>query len=144
MLFRSIGLLSMNLPIWENRTRALIKEKEALEEAMRLDAMDELNETREAVAQAFFRVRLAGRLAELYRDTLLPQAESVMEQAELDFRAEAASFSSVLETTIAYHNFLLAHRRAIADHGQAIAKLEKAIGTTAEPRVETPSTGGAQ
>ncbi|MCB2156263.1 TolC family protein [bacterium] len=132
-----IGLLNMNLPIWENRTRSLIKEKEAMEEAMRLDAMDELNEARRAVAKTFFAVQLTDRLATLYRDTLLPQAESVMGQAELDFRVDAASYSSVLETTLAYHNFLLAYHRAIADHGQAIGRLEKAVGSTAEARMES-------
>jgi len=134
-----IGIVSFNLPIWENRTRALIREKEAVEEAMKNQALEEANRTRKAVAQAWFQVRLTDRLERLYGDTLLPQAQSVMNQAEIDFRAEQSSFSNVIETTLAYHNFLLAWHRAVADHGQAIGRLEKALGTTAEPRPDETS-----
>jgi hypothetical protein len=75
---------------------------------------------------------LTGRLVDLYSQTLLPQADSVLRQAELDFRAELSSFSNVLETTLAWHNFTLAALRARADHGQAIGRLERAIGATAD------------
>lgn len=128
-----IGMFSMNLPIWEQRNQALIRQKEAMEEAMQLQALDELNRVRQGVAQAFFQVRLTGRLIELYDQTLLPQAEAVMRQAEAWFRSEQASFANVLETTLAWHNFMLARHRAVADHGQAIDRLERAIGTTAGP-----------
>ncbi len=127
-----IGMVSMNLPIWENRNRALIKEKKALEEASVAMALNELNTTRRAIATAYFQSTVTERLFDLYNDTLIPQADSVMQQAELDFRADAGSYSNVLESTLAYHNFLLARNRALADHGQAIGRLEKAIGTTAE------------
>lgn len=129
-----IGILSMNLPIWEQRTRALIREKKAMEEAARRQALETANRIRQAVAQTYFQVQLTNRLARLYAETLLPQAETVMRQAEIDFRNDQAAFSSLIETTLAYHNFLLAHQRAIADHGQAIGRLEKVLGTTAEPR----------
>lgn len=128
-----IGMLSMNLPIWEQRNRALIREKQAMEEAMELEALEELNQVRQAVAQAWFRARLTQRLAELYAQELLPQAEAIMRQSEMWYRGEQAAFSSVLETTMAWHNFTLAYHRAIAGHGQAIGQLERAIGATAEP-----------
>ncbi|MEN6625828.1 MAG: TolC family protein [Candidatus Sumerlaeia bacterium] len=136
MMGRSMNLIagSMNLPIWEQRNRALVREKEAMEEAMRRQALDETNAARKAVAEAYFQVSLTDRLAGLYARTLLPQAESVMRQVEIDFRNDQAEFASVIETTMAYHNFLLAYQRALADRGQAIGRLEKVLGTTAEPR----------
>jgi outer membrane protein TolC len=93
------------------------------------------------VAQAYFQVALSRRLVDLYGRTLLPQAESVMRQAEIDFRAGIVPFTSVLETTLAWHNFLLAHSRAQADLGQAIGRLEQVLGTTAEPRPEDAGEG---
>ena len=134
-----IGLFSMNLPIFQWRNQALIQEQKALEQAMRLDALTSLNEVRSAVAQTYFQVRLTDRLVNLYDETLLPQAESVMQQAEIFFRNDQASFSNVIETTLAYQNFTLARLRAVADHGQAIGRLERVLGTTAEPRSEEPS-----
>ncbi|MCL5270294.1 MAG: TolC family protein [bacterium] len=132
------GLGAINLPIWEQRNRALVREKQAAEEAMTREALEETNNTRKAVAQAYFEVSLTDRLVTLYAQVLLPQAEAVMRQVEIDFRADQAAFSSVLETTLAYHNFLLAYQRAAADHGQAIGRLEKVLGTTAESHDESP------
>lgn len=126
-----IGLFSMNLPIWEQRNRALIHEKEAVAEAMEQQAMNEVNDVRRGVARAYFAANLTGRLVHLYADTLLPQAESVMQQAELFFRNDQASFSSMIECTLAYHNFQLAYHRALADYGQSIGRLEQVIGGVA-------------
>lgn len=141
-----IGLFSMNLPIWEQRNRALIREKQAAEEAMKLQALDEVNQVRKGVAQADYQVRLTGRLVTLYEDTLLPEADSVMRQAEIDFRNGQTSFSSILETTLAWHNFTLAWLRARADHGQAIGRLERVLGATAQASLpeDLPQTPSAR
>jgi outer membrane protein TolC len=139
------GMVSMNLPIFVWRNNALIQEQKAMERAMRLDALDELNRVRAGVARAMFNVRLTQRLGALYDDTLLPQAQSVMEQAEVLYRNDGASFSNLIETTLAYQNFTLARLRVRADHGQAIGELERVLGTTAEARPpETPGPEAAK
>ncbi len=140
------GMVSMNLPIFVWRNNALIQEQKALERAMRLDALADLNRVRAGVARASFNVRLTERLVVLYEDTLLPQAQSVMDQAELLFRNDQASFSNLIETTLAYQNFTLARLRAQADHGQAIGELERLLGTTAEtrPSAEPPESDQSQ
>jgi len=135
-----MGMLTLNLPIYEWRNRALIEERRALERAMRFEALDELNAVRAGVAQAYFSVRLSERLLALYDETLLPQAAAVRDQAEAFYRADQAAFASVLETTLAHQNFTLARLRAQADHGQAIGQLERLLGTTAEPRPEVEET----
>ncbi|MGC9328369.1 MAG: TolC family protein, partial [Candidatus Hinthialibacter sp.] len=133
-----MGLFSMNLPIWEQRTQALIKEKEAAEQAARQQAMNETNQIRMAVAKTFFAVDLTKRLTLLYQKTLLPQAEAVMKQAEIYFRNDQASFSNLIEVTLAYHNFQLAYHRALADLGQSIGRLEQVLGTTADTESNAP------
>src|SRR5690606_26277264 len=114
----------------------MVQEQKALEQAMRMDALAELNDVRAAVARAYFNVRLTQRLVDLYDKTLLPQAQAVMDQAEIFFRSDQAAFANVVETTLAFQNFTLARARAVADHGQAIGELERVLGTTAEPRPE--------
>ncbi|OPZ15870.1 MAG: Outer membrane efflux protein [candidate division BRC1 bacterium ADurb.BinA364] len=128
------GAIGLELPIWEWRNRALEREKEALREAMEREAMGETNRLRAAVAAAWYRVRLAERLVALYENTLLPQADAAMRQAEAQYRAQLASLATVLESTLAWQNFQLALERARADRGQALVALERAIGTTAEAR----------
>ena len=129
-----MGMISFNLPIYEWRNRALVKEKKATEEMLWRAALEETNQVRQAVAKAYFEARSTGRLARLYAETLLPQAQAVVRQAEIDFRSDQSSFSNVIETTLAYHNFLLAYHRALADYGQAIGRLEQTLGSTAESR----------
>lgn len=129
-----MGMLSLRLPIWEWRNRAMIREREAMREAARQMQLDTLNTQRAAVASAWYAVRVNERLVTLYDATLLPQAESVMQQAELLFRTDQASYSNLLESTLAWHNFRLASVRARADLGIALGQLERAIGTTAEAR----------
>ena len=126
------GLFAMNLPIWEQRNQALIREKKAMEQAAWYEALQDTNQVRQVVTQTYFAVQLTRRLADLYADTLLPQSESVMHQAELFFRNGQASFSNLIESTLAFHNFQLAYHRALADHGQAIGRLEQVVGTTVE------------
>lgn len=135
-----MGMLTLNLPIYEWRNRAMIEEREAMERAMRFDSLDELNTLRAGVAQAWFTVRLSERLVELYDETLLPQAEAVLDQAEAFYRAGQAGFANVIETTLTHQNFTLARLRAQADHGQAIGQLERLLGTTAEARPEAEET----
>jgi len=131
-LYPVMAIGGMNLPIWEQRNRAVIREQQAEQEAARAMAMQELNEVRQSVAQAYFQARLSQRLRVLYANVLLPQAEAVMRQADVFFRYQDASFSNVIETTLAYHNFLLAYHRAVADYGQSLGRLERAIGATAQ------------
>jgi outer membrane protein TolC len=142
-----MAMASMNLPIWEQRNRALIRQKQVEEEAMRAMAIQDLNDVRQGVAEAYFQARLTQRLTDLYANVLLPQAESIMRQADVFFRYQDASFSNVIETTLAYHNFVLAYHRATADYGQALGRLERAIGATARaqaPASEPPVAGGAR
>lgn len=93
--------------------------------------MNETNQIRMAVAKTFFAVDMTERLTLLYKEMLLPQAETVMKQAEIYFRNDQASFSNLIEATLAYH-------RALADHGQSIGRLEQVLGTTADTESNAP------
>lgn len=135
------GMLSFNLPLWEWRNQAMVREKKAMREAAEWMAMEELNQLRRSVAGAWFDAKLSDRLIHLYEEALLPQAEAVMDQAEILFRSDQASFSNLLESTLAYHNFLLAHRRAISNYGQALGRLERVLGATAESKDMAMETG---
>lgn len=85
-------------------------------------------ETGARVREAYFRVRNTGRLVRLYRDELLPQAANSLEIAETWYRQGQGSFSDFVETQAASYNFQLALARARADHGKALARLERLAG----------------
>jgi len=128
------AMLGLTLPIWEHRNAARVREAEALREAAVAERMGRHAEIEAATARLYFRLSNAQRLVTLYRDSLIPQALQAMNAAEELFRAKQASFAATVETAATWYNFQLAYFRALADQGQATARLEQVLGTTAEPR----------
>ena len=124
---------AVNLPLWpwKNRGRARAAEASQAAAAARLESL--LNSTRAEVAEAFFRCRNAERLARLYADQLLPQAQRAMDTAESWHRQGVGSFSDYLETRAVWSNFQLAAARARADQGRFLARLESLVGRTLGP-----------
>ena len=118
----------LTLPIWLQADAAAIRRARQLERAASLERMDAIQRTRDGVARAWFQVGNAQRLSQLYRDVLVPRAAVAARTAEDLVATGKGNLGGVLETIAVYHNFRLAAARARADHGRAIADLERAIG----------------
>jgi outer membrane protein TolC len=90
--------------------------------------VETLQRTRSQLARTWFRVGNAERLTRLYADTLIPRAVIAARTAEDLLAAGKGSIAGALETIAVLHNFRLAEARARADHGRAVADLERVIG----------------
>ncbi len=134
------ALVGFNLPVWEHRNAARVRQAHALREAAAADRRSELARVEAAVARLHFRLHNMERLVVLYRDTLVPHALQAMNSAEDLHRSGRASLAAVLETAAAWYNFQLAHQRAVADHAQALVRLEQVLGTTVERMPNPPSS----
>jgi outer membrane protein TolC len=85
-------------------------------------------ETRGAVGEAHASLAKARRLAELYRTSVLPQAEANVSSALASYRVGAVNFMTVLDAQVSlrqYRQQLVALR---ADEGRAWAELEMLTG----------------
>ena len=120
--------LGVTLPIWLQKDAAAIRRARLLERAASLQRMDAIQKTRDRVARAWFQVGNAQRLSRLYDEVLIPRAAVAARTAEDLLASTKGTLGGVLETIAVYHNFRLAGARARADHGRAIAELERAIG----------------
>jgi cobalt-zinc-cadmium efflux system outer membrane protein len=96
-----------------------------------------INETRSMLHNIFFKLKTSENLIVLYRDELLPQANSSIETAETWFRQGEGSFSDFIEAQAVLYNFQLAMYRARADYGKALADLEGVLG---QPATEERAT----
>ena len=134
--------LGVDLPIWVHRDVAAVRRAKALERAAALERMDVVQRTRDRVARAWFRVGNADRLHRLYSEVLVPRAATAARSAEDLLSTGKGSVAGVLETIAVFHNFRLAAARAKADHGRAIADLERAIGQPFEVVAPTGGQGG--
>lgn len=130
--------LSLELPIFDQRT-ALISRLEAQlrqsEKLLQAKAIDVRSDVRVAVA----RYRTARKVAESYRDTLLPLREKVLSESQLQYNAMQVGLYELIqakrEQTDAYRGYI----DALRDYWSARAELERAIGGPLEK-----NNGGAR
>ena len=122
--------LGVTIPIGPGHS-AEIREAEANLRAARSAEVAERMRLRREVSKAAFRLRNAERLADLYGKSLVPQAEQALLRSEEMVKTEKETLASSLELAATWQQLRMAHLRAIADHAQALAALERLLGTSA-------------
>lgn len=126
---RYMAEFSINLP-WLNTRKndSAIAQAEAKQTLRRdeLEARQSLVLNR--IQQALVRVKASKRLAELYRDTLRPQAESTFRSASAAYQSDRTDFLNLLEAENAWLDIDLAYYNALADFDQRFVELELAVG----------------
>jgi outer membrane protein TolC len=121
--------VAVSLPVWrQGRTepriaeaRALQRQAEAMLEAQRQEQHAQLA-TQHALA------RQNREAAVLYRATLLPQAQALLDSALNAWRAGRGSFSEVLEAEAAHAEAERAESAALAAHDEALAEIDLLAG----------------
>jgi outer membrane protein, heavy metal efflux system len=73
-------------------------------------------------------MRTAERIISIYRDGLIPQAESSQASAMAAYRVGKVDFQTLLSSVLDLQNLRQEYYRSLADHEIAIAKLQQVIG----------------
>ena len=122
--------VGVSIPWSTEKNESVTREAELLRDvaARRVDAI--VAKTSSDIRKVYFRVENARRLVELYEDTLIPQAEQAMAEAEAWTDRQPKSVSAFLETQSVWLNFNLARLRALTDHRQHVARLERIVGVS--------------
>lgn len=120
---------AMNLP-WLNHRKHDAEIAEATAQATEQDA--ELNALRNAafgqIQEALVEARAAQRLARMYHDELLPQAEATLQSSVIAYENDKTSFLDLLDSQMTVINVDLAWLEAVADFDTRLADLELATG----------------
>jgi len=126
--------LGITLPLWFEKNRARLQEAELERKAavFHKEALEKQLFTQ--IKMAYFKLKNAERLMQIYQQSLIPQAQQSIEIAETWYKEKRGSFSGLLEAQSVWLNFSLALQRALANVQQSVAKLEKLTGTTLEVR----------
>jgi len=123
-----IGMIKINVPIWLGRINASVKE------AMnRLSSSEELyqnvnNRVLFQIKDFHFKLKTAENLVNLYKLTLVPQAEESLNAAQASYETGRTSFLDIMDSERVLLNYKDAYFRATADYEKTIADLERAIG----------------
>jgi outer membrane protein TolC len=132
--------LSVTLP-WLNRGRhdaeiaesqATLTEKQAEYDYRRSVVFQEIQE-------ALIRAQSAKRLADLYRNTLRPQAEASLKAAVSAYQADRTDFLNLLDGQNTTLDVELAYYRSASELESNLADLERATGAPLNRQLTSPS-----
>lgn len=124
----SDAMLGLSLPLWFWKPAAMVAEASAEKEMAEAELETARLMTGADLRAALVRVQTAQRLAESYKTSLLPQAESALSVAESSYQAGKAGFLDLLDAQRSLLNFKLEYFQYLADYEQRTAELERVIG----------------
>ncbi len=120
-------------PWSRGRIDARVREMSADVEAARARQKSMENALRFAVQAAYVRLKAAEQRAALLRTTLLPQSQQTLEVSRVAYQNDRVEFLALLDNERTLLNAQLDYYRALSDFDQALADLERAVGTEISP-----------
>ncbi len=122
------AVLGLSLPLWFWKPAAMAAEAKAEREMAEAELEGMRAMTSAEVKSAWIRAQTAGRLADIYRTSVLPQADQAVRVAEAGYQANKASFLDLLDAQRSLLNFRLEYYQFLADYEQRTAELERVVG----------------
>jgi cobalt-zinc-cadmium efflux system outer membrane protein len=124
--------LSVRLPLWAGIYADEEDEARARSAAFRARQGAARDRADAALEQILSEVRDSARRVRLYRQTLVPQAETVFESVLGEYQAGMSTVASILLAERELLELQLAQFQAEADHGVALARLEALVGRSVQ------------
>ena len=129
--FNDYYMLSLGAKVplyfWRKQTPAI--EQAALEAE---SAREQVRATQLQVSSdgesSLIAMRTAERIMSIYRDGLIPQAETSQASATAAYRVGKVDFQTLLSSVLDLQNLRQEYYRSLADHEIAIAKIQQVIG----------------
>ncbi len=123
-----MGSVGINIPLWRKRLRAA-----EAEEATKIKASENLyrnieNETLSRINELFFEVRTGEEQINLYKYSLLPQAEQSFKASEIGYLAGKVDFLNLLESERMILMIKTGYHKAVSDLNKSLARLERIVG----------------
>jgi len=121
----SIGI---NIPIWRKKLHASEAEASIKLKASQDSYQSVENETLSRVNELFFEVKTATEEVNLYKYSLLPQAEQSFKASEVGYLAGKVDFLNLLDSERMILQIRIGYFKAVADLGKSHAQLERVVG----------------
>jgi outer membrane protein TolC len=84
--------------------------------------------TRFQIKDLLTQIQATQQVVELYRTTVLPQAQQVLQAAHAGYRTDRTDFLDLIDAERALITFRLEYIRALVDREQQVAQLERIVG----------------
>lgn len=122
-----VGVMAM-LPLWGGKNQADIRAANASLEASKAALAGMRNMAGLDVQMALTDSQTAWSQIDLYKNTIVPQAEQSYQAAVVAYTNGKADFMAVLDAVTTLRNAKLGYYKAKIDYEKAAANLEKAVG----------------
>jgi len=116
------------LPIWQGKNKAEIKSAGANLDAAQASLTNMQNMTGLDLQMALTEAQSAWRQIDLYKNTVIPQAEQTYQAGVVSYTNGKVDFMAVLDSLNALRNVRLDYYKARVNYEKAAANLEKAVG----------------
>ncbi len=122
-----VGVMAM-LPIWQGKNQGQIKSATANLDAAKASLTNMQNMTSLDIQMALVESQSAWRQIDLYKNTIIPQAEQTYQAGVVGYTNGKVDFMAVLDSLNALRNVKLDYYKARINYEKAAANLEKAVG----------------
>ncbi len=116
------------LPIWQGKNKTEIKSAAASLEAAQASLASMQRMTELDLQMALTEAQAAWRQIDLYKNTVIPQAEQTYQAGVVSYTNGKVDFMAVLDSLNALRNVRLDYYKARVNYEKAVADLEKAVG----------------
>jgi len=125
----SVGITWPRAPWSRGQLDAQVAEADA--EVRAADARQQVveNAIRLAVQDAYVRVQAAAQRADLLRTSVLPQSEQTLQVSRVAYQADRVDFLALIDNQRVLLDVELEYYKALSDLEQAMADLERAVGS---------------
>lgn len=116
------------LPLWQSKNKAEVRSAEASLDTAQASLATMKNMTDLDLQMALTEAQSAWRQIDLYKNTVIPQAEQTYQAGVVSYTNGKVDFMAVLDSLNALRNAKLDYYKARVDYEKAVANLEKAVG----------------
>jgi len=121
----SVGI---TIPVWRKKLHAAEEEAAMQFEASKDRFNDVKNNTFSRVNELFFEIKTAYEQVNLYKYSLLPQAEQSLKASEVGYLTGKVDFLNLLDAERMVLLIRIGYFKIIADLGKGLAQLERVVG----------------
>lgn len=122
-----VGVMAM-IPIWQGKNQGQIKSATANLDAAKASLTNMQNMTALDIQMALVESQSAWRQIDLYKNTIIPQAEQTYQAGIVGYTNGKVDFMAVLDSLNALRNVKLDYYKARINYERAATNLEKAVG----------------
>ncbi len=121
-------MVGLTVPLWFWKQKSMVQMAEADKEMSDAEYQTMQNMTLFGVKDLLVKAQTAERLVDLYRTSVLPQAEQALTVSDSAYQADRISFLELIDVQRNLLQFQVEHYQHLAEYEQWSAELERIIG----------------